>query len=83
MSNKAIEKDRPGSGAANEPKAPHPLDQWLKRELQGLYAAGSGDGLPDDIAELAARLEERLKEAGDRGEAPAEEPEPGGDDNQG
>ena len=52
--------------AAEGTDAPHPLDSWLKRELQALYGnAGPGE-LPDEIAELAMRLEEKLR-GGDAG----------------
>ena len=70
MSDRAIEKDRPKSADAGDPQEQHPLNDWLRRELQGLYREACGEPLPDDIAELAARLEEKLKAANGRNEAP-------------
>lgn len=72
MCSRAIEKDRPSAGTAGDPKARHPLDDWLRRELQALCGDASGDPLPGDIAALAARLEEKLAEAGGRHEAPGD-----------
>ncbi len=72
MSSKAVEKSSrkteaaagPDVGPDAGPDAVHPLDSWLKRELQGLDGAGEGEALPADIAELAARLEDKLRGAG-------------------
>lgn len=68
MSSKAVEKSSRKTGADAGPDAGpdavHPLDSWLKRELQGLDGAGEGEALPADIAELAARLEDKLRGAG-------------------
>ncbi len=70
MGNRAIEKDRPDKKpeTGGDPKWPHPFDRWLRRELQGLYGAAPGDPLPDEIADLAAKLEERLTTQEDRAE---------------
>lgn len=49
---------------ATDQAAPHPLDTWLKRELQAFYGESDRDSLPVGIAELAAQLEEKLKGQG-------------------
>lgn len=59
-----MEKASPKRDAACEPSASHPLDSWLRRELQGLCTESDHEPLPPGIAELAARLEERLGKAG-------------------
>lgn len=90
MGNRAIEKDRqePPSETGGDPNWPHPFDRWLRRELQGLYRAAPGDPLPDEIANLAAQLEERLTAPEERApEDPAEDrdesADPGGRERQG
>lgn len=64
MCSKAMEKSSRKTDAAAGPDAAHPLDSWLKRELQALDGADEGEELPADIAELAARLEDKLRSAG-------------------
>lgn len=59
-----MEKASPKSDATLEPSASHPLDSWLRRELQGLCTESDDAPLPPGIAELAAQLEERLGKAG-------------------
>jgi hypothetical protein len=39
---------------------PHPLDEWLRRELEALYADDEDQPLPPGMAELADRLEQAL-----------------------
>lgn len=64
MSDRTMEKGSPKSDATLEPSASHPLDSWLRRELQGLCTESDHEPLPPGIAELAAQLEERLEKAG-------------------
>jgi len=49
-----------GSGKAS----PHPLDEWLRRELGSLFTSVQDDPLPPDIAELAGKLEQALTPPG-------------------
>jgi hypothetical protein len=83
MSRKTAQNADPETDVAIAPNAPHPLDSWLKRELQALYGESARDALPPGIAELAARLEEKLRGAGrapvnpvNDDEAPGEGPGP-------
>lgn len=69
MCSRAIEKVGPRTGAAGDRTMRHPLDDWLRRELQALCGDPSADPLPRDIAALAARLEQRLAAADGRDEA--------------
>lgn len=43
-----------------------PFDRWLTRELAALHAADAARPLPDEILDLAARLEARLRAIGAR-----------------
>ena len=70
MSNGAMDKSKTGVDAAEGMDAPNPLDSWLKRELQTLYGDAAVGELPDEIAELAARLEEKLGHAASRKDDP-------------
>ncbi len=54
-----------GPAAPRKP-AMHPLDAWLRRELQTLYPGSAGEPLPRDMAELASRLEAVLSRTDDR-----------------
>lgn len=64
MSGKTVEKPEPETEVTVEQSAPHPLDSWLKRELKALSADSEQEPLPPGIAELAGRLEEKLRQAG-------------------
>lgn len=59
MSDKATD-ERISQSAGDSTDASNPLDAWLKRELQSLYSSSGRNELPPEIAELAARLEEKL-----------------------
>lgn len=76
MTRKSVLTSSAETDVAAEAPAPHPLDAWLKRELQALYGGPEQQALPPDIAELAACLEERLRQAasGPGGEARRAEP---------
>lgn len=63
MSGKTVEKPEPEAEVTAEHSAPHPLDSWLKRELKALSAGSEQEPLPPGIAELAGRLEEKLRQA--------------------
>lgn len=41
----------------------HAFDRWLTRELAALHAQEASRPLPDEMTDLAARLEARLKAA--------------------
>ena len=47
------------SNEAAADSAPHPMDEWLRRELGALGTTGD-DPLPPDMADLAGRLEAAL-----------------------
>lgn len=64
MSGKIVEKPELETDVAAESDAPHPLDSWLKRELQALYGESERETLPPDLAELAERLEAQLRGPG-------------------
>ena len=66
MSNGAMDKPKAGGGATEGGESPNALDSWLKRELQALYGDAASGELPDEIADLAARLEEKLGRGGSR-----------------
>lgn len=51
--------------------APHPLDAWLRRELQEPRGGAEPEPLPPGIADLARRLEEKLRDAGEERPEPA------------
>ena len=40
--------------------SPHPLDEWLRRELGSLFSSTEDDPLPPDLADLAGKLEQAL-----------------------
>ncbi|MDT8345561.1 MAG: hypothetical protein RQ752_14150 [Thermohalobaculum sp.] len=72
-SRKQAERTRRGTGAAPACAGADPFDQWLARELAALHADDATRPLPDEMSELAARLEARLKALrARRGEAPLE-----------
>lgn len=48
------------NGAKTGKASMHPLDEWLRRELDSLFVAVRNDPLPPDIAELASQLERAL-----------------------
>jgi len=48
----------------------HPMDNWLKHELESLYVDMESEPLPSSLAELAAALEEKLKLANSRKKKP-------------
>ena len=54
------EPGRPSGGRRDEAGAPHPLDRWLRRELESLYPAEPDAPLPPQMAELAERLQSAL-----------------------
>lgn len=63
MSNGTMDKPKAEVTAPETTDAANPLDTWLKRELRALYGDAGHAELPDEIAELAARLEEKLGRA--------------------
>ena len=71
MTMKTREKDFPETDTTSDVSS-HPLDNWLKRELQTLYADFADEPLPPEMTELAARLEEKLRSASDREQNPGE-----------
>jgi hypothetical protein len=76
MNSKAtVNINRSGASPADELKSakhrrPHPMDNWLKRELESLYVDMESHPLPSGLAELAAALEEKLKSAKSRNKKP-------------
>lgn len=76
MTRKSVATSSPETDVAAEARAPHPMDSWLKRELQALYGGPEQAALPPGIAELAAQLEERLRQtaSGPGGEGRRREP---------
>ena len=60
MDDRTTEKTRPRTEAPRN-AAIHPLDAWLRRELQAMYAGCAREPLPSGIAGLAARLEKALE----------------------
>lgn len=64
MGSKTAENVDPEPDMAVEPTAPHSLDSWLKRELQALCGESEQEPLPPGVAEIVARLEEKLRDAG-------------------
>lgn len=66
MSGKTKERGDAAVDEKGDSAVPHPLDRWLQRELQALYSDPAGEPLPPDIAELAEKLEEKLKGPGVR-----------------
>ena len=60
MSNRSVDETRSQGRVGDGTNSSNPLDAWLKRELQSLYAGSESDELPSEIAELAARLEKKL-----------------------
>lgn len=69
---KQREQARQSNGAAPECAGNHPFDRWLTRELAALYAEDASRPLPDEMSELAARLEARLKAMRARGDEPSQ-----------
>lgn len=63
MSHKTLEKVTEQKEPAGRPDSAKALDAWLRRELESLYDDTSGEELPPGIAELAARLEAKLRSA--------------------
>lgn len=69
MSNKATAKinlSGPSPGDDVKPardRSSHPLDSWLKNELESLYEDMESKPLPTSLAELAAELEAKLQSA--------------------
>lgn len=63
MGSKTVDNADPETDVAVEPTAPHSLESWLKRELQALYDESEQEPLPPGVAELVARLEEKLRGA--------------------
>ena len=61
MSQNTSEKLRPRRAADADDASSHPLDDWLKRELQTHYAELEHETLPPEMAELAEKLERKLK----------------------
>ena len=59
MDDRTTEKTEPRRDAPRN-AAIHPLDAWLRRELQAMYAGSAREPLPSGIADLAARLEKAL-----------------------
>lgn len=56
--------DRAGHDRAGPDRAGgHAFDRWLTRELAALHAQEASRPLPDEMTDLAARLEARLKAA--------------------
>jgi hypothetical protein len=80
MNSKTAQNADPEAKVAVEPNIPDPLDSWLKRELEAQYSNPAREALPRGIAELAARLEEKLRGAerapANVDEAPGEGPGP-------
>lgn len=56
---------KPDDDAAAAPQAPNAFDSWLRRELRAVCDTAGHDTLPPEIAKLAARLEDRLRNADD------------------
>ncbi len=63
MGSKTVDNADPEADVAVEPTAPRSLESWLKRELQALYDESEQEPLPPGVAELVARLEEKLRGA--------------------
>lgn len=59
MGDRTTEKTGPRTEAPRNP-AVHPLDAWLRRELQAMYGGCAREPLPSGIADLATRLENAL-----------------------
>lgn len=68
MTRKSVAISDPETDVAAKERAPHPLDSWLRRELQALYGGPEQATLPPGIAELAAQLEQKLRHSGCGGE---------------
>ncbi|MGM0583878.1 MAG: hypothetical protein ACQEUZ_04445 [Pseudomonadota bacterium] len=78
MTGKTAGKSGPKrADATTGPGAPHPLDAWLRRELQGPQGGSVPEPLPPGIADLARRLEEKLGDAGANGAGDRKEPAAG------
>lgn len=60
-SRKQVEQTRRGTGAASACAGADPFDRWLARELAALHADDATRPLPDEMSDLAARLDARLK----------------------
>lgn len=50
-----------GNGAASDCAGTHPFDRWLMRELAALHPEDAAGPLPDEMSDLATRLEARLR----------------------
>ena len=68
----ASQDSKPTEGESTDVGLPHPLDEWLKRELGQLYVAEDAQRLPPEIEELAHRLDRLLGAA--KGDATSAQP---------
>lgn len=64
MTTRTTKNDRPDDPLADDIESgqtsPHPLDEWLRHELNSLFDTVRDGPLPPDMAELADRLESAL-----------------------
>jgi len=77
MNSMTAQNADPEANVEVEPNVRDPIYSWLKRELQAQYSNPGREALPPRIAELAARLEEKLR-GSER--APAKDDEAPGED---
>lgn len=73
MSEEPKQKAYTGMDEDGGEAAPHPLERWMKRELQALHGDPASEPLPANIAVLAAKLQKKLKRRDDRGRKPDED----------
>lgn len=63
MSHKTLEEITTHEEPAGRPDSTKALDAWLRRELESLYDETADKELPPGIADLAKRLEAKLRSA--------------------
>lgn len=60
MKKKTDEQCQQDATIGGDDPSPHPLDEWLKRELETLFSEEEDEPLPPDMEDLAAKLERAL-----------------------
>lgn len=60
MKKKTDEQCQQSETMGSDDPSPHPLDEWLRRELETLFSDEKDEPLPPDMAELAVKLERAL-----------------------